>query len=375
MKRLFVMLMLCLLLPACAAAFDLSPYALEPLGEYDFTHSVLPISRSEYLRVHSHSIPGDTLVWTLDQWKDGKQHLELKLPKEKYASYTPIFLQGGAIGILKHSDRIEGNLIWKQDYTLYDLVGGELTNPRMFDGRPYILDRFDGGFAGVCGETGQPSELLIYDDALNLRLRHTLPLSEARLQDVFSHNGDVYVLILHQGMEPDVLVLRIRKNNTVAWTYAYNEIAYYYNNLITDGQGGALLTGALESDYKQYRVMHLNADGACDWAKTLSAKKAIVHPTKTIVKGDGTVTLYGYVVAKSRGLFNVYALNIDAQGNVLSVDMRDYSARADTAPKLLFSHDGTPFVYSRGGLYSGGKGFLVPFNDLPTISPPAFTFQ
>lgn len=371
MKRFWIALMLCLLLPAWALAFNLTPYQLEPLGEYDFTHSVLPISRSEYLRFHSHSIPGDTIIWTLDHWKDGRQHLELKPPKQEYTGYTPLFLPGGAIGVLQHRDREKQ--IWKQDYTLYDLAGGGLVNPRTFEGNPYMIKRFDSGFAGVCGETGQPSELLVYDEAMNLRLRHILPLTDARLQGAFSHNGEVFVLILHQGMDPDVFALRVRADNTVAWTYAYDETAYHYNTLHTDGQGGMMLTGSLESDYKQYRVMHLNADGECDWAKTLSAKKAIAHPTKAIAKDDGSLTLYGYVVAKSRGLFTVYALNMDAQGNVLSIDVRDYSACKDTAPQLLFSHDGTPFVYSFA--VDSRPAVLVPFDDLPRAKDPGITLK
>ncbi|MBR4039186.1 MAG: hypothetical protein IKJ11_03700 [Clostridia bacterium] len=56
---------------------------------------------------------------------------------------------------------------------------------------------------------------------------------------------------------------------------------------------------------------------------------------------------------------------------------------AGTATDLAASHiedrfslEGHPCrLFSSGGVYSGGKGILVPFDDLPTISPPALTFQ
>lgn len=373
MKRILAVLLVCLLLPAYALAFDLSPYELEPMGEYDFTHSVLPIARGEYIRVHSHNVPGDTLFYTLDHRKDGAQHLNITLPKQKFTSYTPLFLGNGTIGVMQHSDRIEGSQIWKQDYTLYDLSGSELVNPRTFEGAPYMLKRFNGGFAGVRGDGEELSELLIYNDELTLRLRHTLPLSDARIQAAFSHGSDVYVLILQQGMGSDVFVLRIGADNTVAWTYADNSDTYHYNTLHTDGQGGLLMTGSLDSDYKKYRVTHLSADGECDWSKTLSVKNAIAHPGRTVAQEDGSIILYGYAVARSRDLFTLFAINMDAKGRILSVDARDYSARKDTSPGILFAQNGTPFVYSF--VIDERPAVLVPFYDLPKTKDPGITLK
>lgn len=223
------------------------------------------------------------------------------------------------------------------------------------------------------GDGDELSELLIYDEALNLRLRHTLPLSDARLQTAFSQNGDIFVLILHQGMKPDVIAMRIKADYTIAWTYTYKDNAYHYNTLHTDGQDGVLMTGALDSDYKQYRVTHLTADGKCNWNKTLSVKKAIAHPTRAVAQKDGSTTLYGYAVANSRGLFTIFTMNMDAQGNVLSIDVRDYSARKDISPKILFSYDNTPFVYSFES--EDFPAVLVPFEDLPKTKDPGITLK
>lgn len=373
MKRIWTALLCLLLLPACSLAFDLTPYELEPLGIYDFAHQVLPIARGEYIRIHSHSIPGDTILHTLDYYKNGQLHLQLLLPEYKYAGYSSFFLQDGSVGVMQLTDRIEGTQIWKKDYTLFTLSGGELINPRTFEGEPYMLKRFDGGYAGVRGDGDELSELLIYDEALSLRLRHPLPLNNTRIQAAFSAGEDVFVLILHQGMKPDVIAMRISADNTVAWTYTYAEEAYHYNDLHPDGQRGALMTGSLASDYKQYRVTHLNADGECDWNKTLSVKKAVIHPIQAVAQGDGTVTLYGSAVAKSRDLFTVFAMNMDAQGNVLSLDVRDYSAREDTSPEILFSSDGTPYVHSI--VVDSRPAVLVPFDDLPKAQDPGITLK
>ena len=373
MKRLLSVMLCCLLLPASALAFNLTPYELESLGMYDFMHDVLPIARNEYMHVHAHSMPDDSIIQTLDRRKDGNLILQLILPNDTRTGYTPIALQNGTVGVVQQTVRPEGTQIWKRDYTLYDLSGGELANPRTFEGQPYMLRQFGGGFAGVRGDGEELSELLIYDEALNLRARHTLPLANARIQAAFSNDSDVYVLILHQGMETDVIAMRIRADNTVAWTYAYADGKYSYNNLYSDGQDGALMIGSLVSDYKQYHITHLTPDGECDWSKTLSVKNAVVHPRQHVVQTDGTMTLYGNAIANSRGLFSVFALNMDAQGNVLSIDVRDYSARKDNSPEILLASDGTPFVHSI--VIDSRPAVLVPFDALPKAKDPGITLK
>ena len=373
MKRLLSVMLCCLLLPSSALAFDLTPYELESLGMYDFTHDVLPIARNEYMHVHAHSMPDDSIIQTLDHRKDGSLILQLILPNDTRTGYTPIALQNGTIGVMQQTVRPEGTQIWKRDYTLYDLVGSGLTNPRTFEGQPYMLKQFDGGFAGVRGDGDELSELLIYDEALNLRARHTLPLADARIQAAFSHGSDVYVLICQQGMNTDVIAMRISAENTIAWTYTYADGKYNYNSLHPDGQGGALMIGSLVSDYKQYRVTHLTPDGKCDWSKTLSVKNAVVHPRESAIQADGTVTLYGNAIANSRGLFTVFALNLDAQGNVLGVDVRDYSVRKDNSPEIRLASDGTPFVHSI--VIDSRPAVLVPFDDLPEVNDPGITLK
>lgn len=373
MKRMLTVLLFCLLLPACALAFDLTPYELESLGMYDFTHDVLPIARGEYIHVHEHSMPDDSIIQTLDHWKDNSRLLQLMLPEDKRTGYTPISLQDGSISVVQQTVRPEGTQIWKRDYTLFDLADSELINPRMFEGQPYMLKQFNGGFAGVCGDGDELSELLIYDEALNLRMRHTLPFANARIQAAFSDGSGVFVLILHQGMETDVIAMRISADNTVAWMYPYAGGKYTYNNLLPDGQGGALMTGPLVRDYKQYRVTHLTPDGECDWSKTLSVKKAISQPVQGTAQADGTIMLYGNAIANSRGLFTVFALNMDAQGNVLDIDVRDYSARKDNSPEILLASDGTPFVHSI--VIDSRPAVLIPFEDLPKANDPGITLK
>ena len=374
MKRLFIALMLCLLLPAGAAAFDLTPYELAQSDPYDLIGGFTPVSPKEYLQILACVMPDGSSVKTLQHWKERQLLLNLALEPLPATGYTPILRADGSIHILQRTDRVENGKTWKEDLTLYTLAGQELTNPRSFEDEPYILRYFGSGFAGVRGSSGEFSELLIYDESEALRFRCTLPFEDAHLQDGFAQDESVYALLTPKVFDTNTLAMCISPDNTVSWTYTDDGKIASCNALHPDGQGGVLLSGSYESDYKTYRFTHLNASGECDWIKTLSAKKAIVHPSLTIIEEDGTITLYGYVVAVSRDLYTLFSMNMDAQGNVLSLDVRDYSMRKDTGPSIFLAGDGTVLVYSHQ-FVSSPPAVLVPFDDLPRADDPGITLK
>ena len=64
------------------------------------------------------------------------------------------------------------------------------------------------------------------------------------------------------------------------------------------------------------------------YQKTLSAPKTVVDISGAQSSPDGSVTLYGSAMANSRGLFTVFRLDLDAQGNVAALDVRDFTTRA-----------------------------------------------
>lgn len=319
-------------------------------------------------------MPDGSSVKSLQHWKERQLLCNLALPHLGATGYSLILPGDGSIHILQRTDRIENGKLWKDDLTLYDLSGQKLTNPRSLEGDPYILRCFGDGFAGIRGSSSELSELLIYDKSEALRFRCTLPFADAHLQDVFAHNGSVYVLLTPKGLDTHTLVMCISPDNAVSWTYEDNGKIAACNALYSDGQGGALLSGSYESDYKKYRITHLNASGECDWIKTLAAKKAIVHPSLAIAEDDGSISLYGYAVAASRDLYTVFSLNLDEQGHVLSLDVRDYSARKDAGPSILLAADGTILVYSNQ-FVSSPPAVLVPFDALPKARDPGITFQ
>ena len=83
-----------------------------------------------------------------------------------------------------------------------------------------------------------------------------------------------------------------------------------------------------------------------------------------------SVTLYGSAMANSRGLFTVFRLNLDAQGNVAALDVRDFTTRAT----YLYSVKLDPL----GNAYAVAQDYkhpiaVVPFDALPVCDNPGLT--
>ena len=191
-------------------------------------------------------------------------------------------------------------------------------------------------------------------------------------------SGDALYLLLCQNGSPsipDILMLRVDASAALSWTAHFTDEAGRYNMLLPDGQGGVLMTGSLPEDYKQYRVMRIDADGRTCWSKVLSAPKAVLQPLSAEALPDGTVALYGSCVAKSRSLFTLFSITLDAEGHILASDVRDYSDRADISPAILTAADGTKLVYSFGIGSEDQPGVLIPFSDLPAADNPGITLK
>ncbi|MDY4856187.1 MAG: hypothetical protein SO155_09275, partial [Candidatus Ventricola sp.] len=266
---------------------------------------------------------------------------------------------------------------WKHAYTLYDLDGGELANARTFEGEPYMLRDWPGGFAGLCAAGNGQSTLMVYDEDAQPLLRYTVPFENAFFLSHARSGGALYLLLCQNGSPsiPDILMLRVDASAALSWSARFTDEAGRYNMLLPDGQGGVLMTGSLPEDYKQYRVTRIDADGRTCWSKVLSAPKAVLQPLSAEALPDGTVALYGSCVAKSRSLFTLFSITLDAEGRVLASDVRDYSDRADISPAILTAADGTKLVYSFGIGSEDQPGVLIPFSALPAADNPSITLK
>ncbi len=364
MRRFLTLLILCLLLPAGALALDLTPYLLPPESEYESTLEILPLSGSAYVRRSVGPLsrvtgnPEDTVFVTrLRRYENGVCVSDITFPAAEHGEYGVVLRQDGRSGILRAVSFTTPQEAWKHAYTLYDLDGGELANARTFEGEPYMLRDWQGGFAGLCAAGNGQSTLMVYDEDAQPLLRYLL----------LCQNGSPSI--------PDIVMLRVDASAALSWTARFTDEAGRYNMLLPDGQGGVLMTGSLPEDYKQYRVTRIDADGRTCWSKVLSAPKAVLQPLSAEALPDGTVALYGSCVAKSRSLFTLFSITLDAEGRILASDVRDYSDRADIGPALLTAADGTKLVYSFGIGSKDQPGVLIPFSALPAADNPSITLK
>ena len=384
MRRFLTLLILCLLLPTGALALDLTPYLLPPETEYESTLEVLPLSGSVYYRRSVGPLSrvtgnpeGTVFVTRLRRYENGVCVSDVTFPAAEHGEYGVVLRQDGRSGILRAVSFATPQEAWKHAYTLYDLEGDNLANARTFEGEPYMLRDWQGGFAGLCAAGDGQSTLMVYDEDAQPLLRYTVPFEDAFLLSHVRSADALYLLLCQNGSPsiPDILMLRVDDSAALSWTTRFTDEGGWYNQLLPDGQGGVLMTGSLPEDYKQYRVTRIDADGRTCWSKVLSAPKAVVQPLSAEALPDGTVALYGSCVAKSRSLFTLFSITLDAEGRILANDVRNYSDRADIGPAILTATDGTKLVYSFGIGSADQPGVLVPFDVLPRAENPGITLK
>ncbi|MBQ2948470.1 MAG: hypothetical protein IJD94_05780 [Clostridia bacterium] len=369
MTRFFAALLLLLLLPGFALALDLSGYAFEMLGEYDFISSIAPLAPDECAVIRCSTESSDT-QYRLQRIHRGEVTFDRTLPGDGASGYSALRFPDGRLAVVRSVNSTEEGSTWKQSYILFPAEDGSLTETKPFEGDPYDL-RFCGGlFAGVCEAQNGQTELMLYDgDTLAPVLRYGIAFENAFVQAITMSGGAHYLLIKQHGRPslPDCIVLRI-EGGEVSWAYHTTDEDFHYNNLHPDGDGGVILSGSLVNDYKRYRLTHLSAEGKLFWSKTLETKNAITHPACVRENGDGTATLYGYCVAKSRDLYTIFAMTLNPQGEVIRLDVRDYSAREDTGPQILLTPEGEAVVYSFE--LPEKPAVYLPFFALPQAGDP-----
>ena len=219
--------------------------------------------------------------------------------------------------------------------------------------------------------------LWLFDGELRCRVKLPLAYENA---SVFSlrADGDGYVLLCGGRVGSEVTAMRLNASGEPVWQLTLDGRKAYFNQICPDGQGGALVEGALSDDYKRAHVIHIDASGAIDARKTLRAKNAILSAAHTAVNADGTVTIYGSAVARSSGLYDAFAMTVDWTLKVLALDVREFSVREDYGFSYRVAPDGRAYVYSSAegfGSIQRHNALLVPFDVLPAAKDPGISLR
>lgn len=139
-----------------------------------------------------------------------------------------------------------------------------------------------------------------------------------------------------------------------------------------DRSGGLVACISSNDTYSSERIIRMDAQNNVLYERTLSAPKTIVHISAAQPSPDGSVTLYGTAMANSRGLFTVFKLDLDAQGNVTTLDIRDFTTRASFYYALCLDAQGNAYAVAEK---LNTPFAVVPFEVLPAHDDPGLTLE
>jgi len=381
MKQAAAALLILLLLPACALAFDLSAYEVPGSGK-DYGSHVTPIAPgSALVNLPSMAIylpDAAALV------RDGEIIEEIAFPHDPdlYVDYSPYLKADGTMGACCRV-QTEDFAFDPPGFALYDVQGGALTNKRRIEGEPTSFAVEGGAFVGLRESEEQNAVLLLYSEDGQIRHTYQLPSLRARLQGICMDGGDLLLMLeLWEGIpQAQMLTLRIDPAGQILWQFwQENKPLQSYIQVFRSGDGGAFL---LASDAEDYKVKHLalvGTDGQICWEKTFSVPKAIFSIHETIPHPQTqSVALVGTVIADSRKLYNAFTMEIGLDGNLLSLDVRDFSARGDYNFSCKLDQSGVPYAVSDSLVFpkrkEGEKSVMVPLNELPKASDPGIQIR
>ncbi len=270
---------------------------------------------------------------------------------------------------------------WKNDYTLLETGPDGKPIERAFPGEPYLLTRLDVGFAGGCMTADGRHQIALYDEHAAPLLQIDVPRDSAYVQAYVRSGGALCLLVRSWAVESDrgFSLLRIEENRLIHHL-SFDEDDYLLYALLAGAQGSVLLTGSHEEDYRRHLVLCVGAQGDVLWERILSAPNAAVRPRLTRQNEDGTLTLYGSCIAAPRDLYTVFAMTLDTDGRVLSLDVRDMRIEGavtdDTEPDFSLSWDGSALVEMLVTRQKEITKAVALFSDLPQASSaPAITFR
>ena len=137
--------------------------------------------------------------------------------------------------------------------------------------------------------------------------------------------------------------------------------------------GSMLGQYSIGEPYSSSALLRTDETDALLWSKTLSAPQTIVTVTEAQFLSNRETVLIGTAIAKSRKLFTLFKLHVDARGNITACDIRDFTTRAAE----LF----TAKTDTLGNLYAVTEDTqahpiaVVPFEDLPICDDPGLVLE
>ena len=366
-----VLFALLLLVSACAAAeIDLTPYELP--SEYGSSVQVISPTLTLVLTDKTYGSSNEnTLPTSITLYDKGKVGLQIELPdyaedgtRQIYELFAASPTRYGLITFQPNTETVRpvrfqlllGNGLTK-GVTLnsgtgyYRFTSDSILN-RRYEGDTQFIDRYylEGD---LISSTSLP-----------------LALSAPYAYTVWPNSTLAYVPDCEDGLH----VQRLSSDGTLLsdLLLPHSTDAIIPRVYFSD-EGNVLCQYQVGDPYQSSVLNCVDEQNALLWSKTLSAPNAIVAVSQVQFLPDHETVLMGSAVAKSRGLFTIFKLHVDAQGNILSRDIRDFTTHA------TYRYD--EVLDTLGNLYAVTRDTddypiaVVPFEDLPAHDDPGLMLE
>lgn len=361
---------LLLLSSSAWAQIDLKPYEIPSAVHASFSILIHP---GMYLVQNNGRFNDGQAPTSVTLWNNGQKTYEKNFDNDADFRLFDIFaLDENTLGYILF--KWEGTNLIRQyvqitadgDKPLFTLPS-DVVSPRLSSGGVYAIRQGDEQ-ASVC----------LYDERGNLQFES--PLNAARptgLGYVPLPDGSLSVLVCESLSTEDTIASleRIQPDGSSASVRLAqtDDAAPLSGQLFDDGSGMIVLRASDDSRYFYDKLIRFDAQGRILWTKALRADKAIVSVAHMESCGD-SIWLYGTAMANSRKLFTVFKLEINADGSIVSRDIRDFTTRSTYLYDVTLDLQGNPYAQT---LSSDSDHLVaaVPFEDLPAHDDPGLVLE
>lgn len=348
--------------------------------ESEYGTQVLPLAGGDVLAMHRARLNDGIIPTSVVRYHAGEAVVRAALKDDRVGGQlpecytTPFALSDGRCGVF----------ISEGDACSVAFLGDSGLLPPVKVAED-ALEGFVGDLGSVVLSPFESQSLLtLRDFSGNVFLQRPIQMQRPMLRAVEADGAHAQLLMITGVQEGQAQVLRVTDTGEVTMECRIdlpdvNAAGAHFGSAFPDGAGGAYVAGSLVENYKMAVLARVDAQGKLCGARLMRTKNAIT--AIQYAKADpaaGTVTLYGTVVAASRGLYDAFAMTLDAQGNICALDVRDFGAvYEDYGAMCVHSPDGAVYLYYAAmyGSKTQGSALLVPFEALPAADDPGITLR
>ena len=303
-------------------------------------------------------------------------HFLLREPGDGQHQFIPRW--DGSCGVLAQvndpeAEKVKGPL-QLSTLTLYDWAGEDLENPRLIDKGYLDILPTRGGFAVVRKDhLEEDATLCLYDGQGNSEGRFPLPKDYNTIVRARRNADGLWAVTVDITSQRYVYLPMLIRNGEILWQKKPGMDIF---EVTPDNSGGFFhykYTGRDSETYKPLEITRYDGNAQPLWKKTLKGNKVLLEAIIWENPENGKLLLYGKATAASRGVFRVFRLELDGQGNTLSLDVRECNYYNSYMYSVYVSPTtGQAQVYLRNG---DDQPALVPFDALPKAENPGLSFR